>query len=67
MKGTLIAKYNALNEEAREQENKQDWKHAAKLWRAAQEVAEKQSRRGATAYCGQRADFCDGMVRRAAK
>lgn len=65
MKGTIIGRYIDVTSDARHEEQKKDYPYAAKLWRRAAQIADKQHRTPQANFCNNRADFCEGMARRA--
>lgn len=60
-----IQKYNNFAHQAREAEKGADWMYAAKMWRAAQEIAFISHWKDKEQWSANRASFCEKMLQRA--
>lgn len=60
-----IQKYNNFSDQARQAENKADWLYAAKLWRAALDIAQRAFWKDKETWCANRASFCEKTYQRA--
>lgn len=60
-----IQKYNNFSDQARAAEKRADWLYAAKLWRAALDIARLAFWAEKETWCANRASFCEKMQQRA--
>lgn len=59
-----IQKYNNFTHQAREAEKRADWLYAAKMWRAALEIARVGFWKDKETWSANRASFCEKMEQR---